>query len=531
MINLSLTRRNFLKSAGLVTTALSLPGCTSALQFGNSSRRPNIVYILADDLGYGDVGCLNPESKIKTPNIDRIAQNGIRFTDAHSGSAVCTPTRYGILTGRYSFRSRLKRGVLGGYSKPLIPKDRTTVPSYLKQHGYHSACIGKWHLGWNWPKKEDNPKQIDYSKPISGGPVDIGFDHFFGISASLDMPPYIYLNDKTPTAIPIKRTKASPSPAFWRAGPIGDDFEFVDVLPKLTRKAVDYIDDRAKQDDPFFLYFPLPAPHTPIVPTDEFKGRSGINPYADFVMQTDHTVGQVLDALERNGLTENTLVIFTSDNGCSPQANYKQLEKAGHDPSWVFRGHKADIYEGGHRIPFIAQWPAAIKPDTDTDQITCLTDLMATCADILGEELTDSEGEDSVSILPALLGKAPQPIREATVHHSINGSFSIRQGKWKLELCPGSGGWSAPRPGRAPEDAPPVQLYDLTKDISERENLAPQHPDVVKRLTNLLQKYADKGRSTPGKPQPNEGKVNIFMGIPKDRLPELTADYGIAVEN
>jgi len=523
-----LNRREFLKAASVTSAAFTLQGCLGS--FGKTAsaanKKPNIVYILADDLGYGDVSSLNPESKIKTPNIDRIAAGGIRFTDAHSNSAVCTPTRYGILTGRYSFRTRLKEGVLNnGYYKPLIPTSRMTVASLLKQHGYNTACIGKWHLGLNWALKDGAKKArgdtVDFAGKITDGPVDLGFDYFFGISASLDMPPYLYIQNDRVTALPNRTIQGSPSPAFWRKGLIGADFTFEQVLPRLTEKAVGYIDKQAKDDKPFFMYLPLPSPHTPIVPTDEFKGKSGINPYADFVMQTDHTVGQVLDALERNNLTDNTLVIFTSDNGCSPEANFAQLEKFGHDPSYVFRGYKADIYEGGHRIPFVARWPTAIKPNTTSDQTVCLTDLFATVAEIIKAPVPDTAAEDSVSILPALTGKATGPIRQATVHHSLRGSFSIRRGKWKLLLCPGSGGWSAPRPGKEAKDAPPMQLFDMTKDVAEQKNLYYEHPKVVKELTSLLKSYIDNGRSTPGTKQQNEGGTNIFHGIPRKKLKEI----------
>ncbi|MCK4998663.1 MAG: arylsulfatase, partial [Anaerohalosphaera sp.] len=370
--------------------------------------------------------------------------------------------------------------------------------------------------------KKINADNVDFTKPITNGPTSLGFDYFYGIPASLDMDPYVYVENNDVTAVPDRITKASPSPAFWRAGPIGSNFTFVGVLPTLTDKATQYIDSRAKTGQPFFLYFPLPAPHTPIVPTDEFKGKSKMNSYADFVLQTDHTVGQVLQALKRNGIADNTLIIFTSDNGCSPQANFNELEKFGHDPSYVYRGHKADIYEAGHRVPFVAAWPKAVKPNTTSDQTVCLTDLFATAADILNVNLPDTAAVDSVSILPALTSKAPKPIREATVHHSINGSFSIRQGKWKLEMCPGSGGWSAPRPGKAPEDAPPIQLFDITKDVAEKKNLYSDHPEVVDRLMKLLEKYAKTGRSTPGTPQPNNGVVDILRGIPKKQKQAIT---------
>ncbi len=487
-----LNRRQFLKAAGIGGACLALPALSSAK---SPREAPNIVYILADDMGYGDVSCLNKDGKIATPNMDRLAKEGMVFTDAHSGSAVCTPTRYGILTGRYCWRSRLKSGVLGGYSSALIEPNRETVASLLQRNGYNTACVGKWHLGLSNSK-------TDYDKPLTPGPNDCGFDYFFGIPASLDMAPYCYVENDRPTMQPTDTVKASPSPAFWRGGPVSPDFKHEEVMDKLLEKTVAFIDKSTKDSPtkPFFVYMPLAAPHTPIVPTKQFLGKSGIGLYADFVMQTDWTIGQVIKALERNNLTENTLVIVTSDNGCSPQANFEALAEHGHHPSYIFRGYKADIYEGGHRIPFIARWPKKIKPSSTCDETICLTDLMATAADIVNDTLPQNAGEDSTSILPALLGKKlDKPLRQATVHHSINGSFSIRQGKWKLELCPGSGGWSKPRPNEAKKQGlPPVQLYDLSKDIGETKNLYAEHPEVVKHLTKLLDKYKNQGHSRPG---------------------------------
>ncbi len=480
-----------------------------------ADSRPNIVYVLADDLGYGDVGALNPRGKIPTPNFDKVAREGMIFTDAHSSSSVCTPTRYGILTGRYNWRTRLQKGVLGGFSRRLIEDNRMTVGSLLGQHGYHCACIGKWHLGMNWPLKaggfaDSNNNagwKVDYAKPIRKGPTTAGFDYFFGISASLDMPPYLYIENDKAVSIPTVT-----SSAFGRAGPADENLTPEDVLPDLTAKAVAYLASRRDEEQPFFLYLPLPAPHTPIAPTKQWQGKSGLNAYADFVMQVDDTVGQVMQALEENGQAENTLVILTSDNGCSPRANFDELAKFGHDPSYVFRGHKADIFEGGHRIPFIVRWPNKVEASAASDQLICLTDLMATCAEIVGVELPGGAGEDSVSLLPALLGGDRKPLREAVVHHSIQGAFSIRQGNWKLELCPGSGGWSFPRPGRNDvSDLPAVQLYDLAADIEETRNVQADHPEIVERLTLLLQGYVDRGRSTPGPEQKNDAEIDIRM--------------------
>ena len=501
------------------------------------SAKPNIIFILADDLGYGDVKCLNPQGKIATPQMDRMAAGGMIFTDAHSSSAVCSPTRYGILTGRYNWRSRLKSGVLGGLSPRLIEEGRMTVASLLKQHGYTTACIGKWHLGLDWVKfagKEvsdlniEKPEQVgsvDFSKPFTNGPLAVGFDSYFGIAASLDMVPYTFLENDHVTKAPSETQKfpmmTGREGGFTREGPTAPGFTTEDVLPALTRRAVDYIGAHAadaKAGQPFFIYMPLNAPHTPIAPTAEWLGKSGLNPYADFVMQTDATLGAVLDALEKGGIAENTLVIFTSDNGCSPSAKFDELAAKGHHPSYEFRGNKADIYDGGHHVPYLVRWPARVKAGTRSDQIVCLNDFISTCAAIVGAKLPDTAGEDSVSLLPAFEGRAEKPLREAIVHHSINGSFAIRQGNWKLELCPDSGGWSEPRPGKAPAGSPPVQLYDLSDDIGERRNVQADHPEIVARLTALLEKYVADGRSTPGAPQQNTTPVNIHLSAaPKAR--------------
>lgn len=494
-----------------------------------AAGKPNIIYILCDDLGYGDVACLNPEGKIKTPHMDQLAKEGMTFTDAHSGSAVCTPTRYGVITGRYAWRSRLKSSVLGGISPRLIEQGRETVASFLKKQGYATACIGKWHLGMDWVikpgkdvsensiEKADQVWNVEYDKPIKNGPNSVGFDYYFGISASLDMVPYTYIENDHVTVNPTEDKEFAMfygvAGKHTRKGPTAPGFDAMNVLPDLTKKAVAYINQQAalaKKDTPFFLYLPLASPHTPILPTKEWQGKSGLNSYGDFVMQTDWAIGAVMKALENSGLTENTVIIFTSDNGCSPSANYPELLAKGHNPSHIFRGTKADIFEGGHHVPFIVRWPAKVKAGSFYDHTVCLTDFFATAADILGKKLPDAAGEDSVSLLPVLLGKTKKPVREATVHHSINGAFAIRQGEWKLELCPDSGGWSAPRPGRNDGSGlPPIQLYNLTSDIGEKNNVQADHPEIVAKLTKLLEKYVAEGRSTPGKPQTNNGDVEI----------------------
>lgn len=462
--------------------------------------RPNVVYILADDLGIGDIAICNPEGKIATPGSGQLGREGMVFTDAHSNSSVCTPTRYGVLTGRYAFRSRMKRGVLNGYSNHLIEEGRTTVASYLKDHGYHTAFIGKWHLGWDWAR---DGKDVDYTKPVQHGPKEKGFLYSYGHSGSLDMPPYVWVENGMPTAEPNRitvQTRQESKNGWWRKGPTAPDFHHQDVLPNLTRRAVKYVREQAGTEDPFFLYLALASPHTPVLPSPEFEGKSGLeSDYADFVTMTDDTVKRVLEALKESGVADNTLFIFTSDNGCSPEADFANLEAQGHDPSHRYRGHKADIFEGGHRIPFIVRWPAVVKAGSTCDDTTCLTDLLATMADIIGDPLPENAGEDSVSMLPNLRGEAKGPVREATVHHSINGTFAIRQGKWKFIAAPHSGGWSEPRPRnqKAWQDLPEVQLYDLESDPAESRNLAKEHPEVVKRLSALLEKYRSAGRSVP----------------------------------
>jgi len=492
---------------------------TAELRVGpNVSRHPNIVYILADDLGYGDVHALNPErGKILTPNLDRLASQGMRFTDAHSGSSVCTPTRYGLLTGRYAWRTHLQRGVLDGSDDPpLIAEGRLTIASLLKQNGYQTAAIGKWHLGFGseLPKATETVqretiasetvkkgKKGDNGLPIGSqiidGPMTRGFDYFWGCS-----------NARTMSGL-IENEQ------------VIENIQPITMLPRLGQRAVAYIDEHAvdaKAGKPFFLYLPLTSPHTPILPTPEWQGKSGLGDYGDFVMQTDAVVGDVLAALDKAAIADNTLVFFTADNGCSPAAGTPKLEKQGHFASAAFRGYKADIWDGGHRVPFLVRWPDKIAAGLQSSQTICHVDLMATCAEILGVKLPESAGEDSVSILPALLGSDKSPLRAAVVHHSIDGMFAIRHGKWKLEFCSGSGGWASPKDAAATQQGlPSVQLYDLEDDIGETKNLHADYPEVVSQLTALLQQYVDKGRSTPGQQQSNDVKVSFVKTITKNK--------------
>lgn len=479
-------------------------------------KLPNIVYILADDLGYGDISSFNPHGKINTPNIDKLAELGMKFTDAHSPSAVCTPTRYGILTGRYSWRSPLKQGVLTGKSTALIPKGRTTVASLLQKAKYQTAFVGKWHLGWDWAQKDtinfggegwdaQDFDNLDFTQPVTNTPNDLGFDYAYGHSGSLDMAPYAYVENGKITAAVDHITEDTGKYSWWRKGPTAADFVHDDVTPNFFRKSIDYIKEKSKEDTPFFLYLALPSPHTPILPTEEWLGKSELNPYGDFVVMIDDYVGQLTKTLEEQGLAENTLIIFTSDNGCSPEADFEILGGKGHHPSAIYRGHKADIYEGGHRVPFIMKWPGKIQANSVSDQTICHTDLLATCAAIVGVDLAEAEGEDSFSLLPLFDEiEATNYQREATVHHSINGSFSLRKDNYKLIFCQGSGGWSFPKPGKDDmADLPKFQLYDLKADPSEEHNLFATHQDKVDEMAALMKSYIKNGRSTAGAKQSN----------------------------
>jgi arylsulfatase A-like enzyme len=462
--------------------------------------RPNIVYLLADDMGMGDLGCYNPESKIPTPAMDALASDGMMFTDAHTNSAVCSPTRYGILTGTYTFRTRLKSGVLWGSSPPLIEKGTATVPAMLKRYGYTTACIGKWHLGLGWQTKEpgvqltdnwqeDNDK-IDFSKPILFGPNDVGFDYFFGIPASLDMPPYLYVENQYAQGIPTEITSEG-----GRTGITVPGFKAKNVMPDLTQKAVGFI-KRQKPGQPFFLYFPWSAPHTPVVPNDQFLGKSKAGDYGDFVTECDATVQRIVQALKDKGMYENTLIILTSDNGSSPHGfPIEQEIKFGHNTANGYKGRKSHSYDGGHRVAFIASWPKRIKAGSSSGEVICSTDLYATVAGLLGHTMTTGEAHDSYSFLPVLKGEEYQkPIREATIHHSMNGDFSIRKGEWKYIDAKGHGGFAQIKE-EVPQDS--VQLYNVAADPSETTTVYQEHPDVVAELKTLLEKYKEQGYSRP----------------------------------
>jgi arylsulfatase A len=466
---------------------------------GGAAEKPNIIFIMTDDQGYGDASSYNPESKIQTPGIDRIAKEGIRFTDAHSGSAVCTPTRYGLLTGRYSWRSRLQSGVMvtGDKKGCLIAPSLLTVPEFLKQHGYQTALMGKWHLGYHYefPKGEKGLKSISTKKPyghfnvlaapvgskIIDGPVEHGFDEFHGFHHAREMHSWARNNEVTET-IPLDQ-----------------------VITRCTEDSIRFIEQASKTPEPFFLYLALGSPHTPIVPSDEWVGKSGINTYADFVMETDHATVRILETLDRLKIAGNTLIFFTTDNGCSPEANIPQLLNKGHDPHHSLRGMKSDAWDGGHRVPYVVRWPGVIGPGRVSDQIICHNNLMATCAEILGATLPDDAGVDSFSILPVLRGdETKEPIHPFVIHHSISGRFAIRKGDWKFIAAKGSGGWSKGGEGKS------SQLYNMATDRRESNNLVDEKPEIADELTKLLETAVADGRTTPGPKQKNDAKVVIW---------------------
>lgn len=482
-------------------TILLLLCLAAVLRAGD--KRPTILVILADDLGTGDVTSLSMSCRIRTPYLDGFAVESTRLTDFHTNSAVCTPTRYGILTGRYAWRTRLQANVLGAASPALIAPGRPTVASVLRDAGYRTVCIGKWHLGLDWTQAANG--KPDYARPFGGGPLACGFETFSGVAASADMPPYVLLEGDRAIVAPTETF--TPMRQASRAGPAAPGWKADALLETLTQRAIAEL--RKCRDDPrpLFLYLPLPSPHTPIAPSASWRGRSGLGAYGDFVMETDNSIGRVLMALRETGRSEDAFVVITSDNGASPAADFAELRAQGHDSSAGFRGAKSDLYEGGHRVPCMVRWPRRIARGGSIDALAGSTDLYATCLDVAGVKPPAAGGEDSVSLLPLLKGESTVA-RTTYILHSIDGRFAYREGSLKLLACRGSGGWGSP--SRKDPDygrLPPDQLYDLAQDPTEETNLARARAGDVERLWGQLLSEVKAGRTTPGPASANDVEV------------------------
>jgi len=497
----------------LFFSLLFISGCSN---ISETPSLPNILILYADDMGYGDLAIQNPDSKIPTPNLDNLAREGIRFTDAHSSSGICTPSRYSLLTGRHHWRKF--HGIVNSFGEPIIDEERLTLPEMLKEQGYETACIGKWHLGWNWPiinspslKKEMwgrivpyyAPEDIDWSQPATGGPLDHGFDYYFGDDVP-NFPPYTWIENDKVVTIPTLPLFENPPTAEgqWEArpGPMAEGWELDAVMPGLTKKAVEWIDDRKGEKEPFFLYFPFTSPHAPIVPTEEFIGKSQAGGYGDFMVQTDWTIGEVLKALDRNGFRENTLVIFSSDNGPERYA-YDRIRNFDHRSMGELRGLKRDIWEGGHRVPFIVRWPGEIKGDQVNDALLGQTDVMATIASLIGFNLPDDAAEDSYDQTDNVFGETSTAIRKTHIHNTFADHYAIRDGDWLLVNAKsgdrsGEPEWFLKDNGYV-ENEFDQALFNLGDDLSQHDNLIEKHPEKAKELTMLLQSIRKQGYSSP----------------------------------
>ena len=523
---------------GYAFVALTQPSAVFGAS-DDSLNKPNIVVILADDLGYGDVHCYNPErGKIPTPNMDRLAAQGMRFTDAHSSSGLCSPSRYTILTGRYHWRTRLGTGIVNIWERPLIAPDRMTIGTLAKQQGYRTAAIGKWHLGWNWPITKEQRRWMNgkrdevatdehqrvwqevFSQPILDGPTTRGFDYYFGTCVP-NWPPYCFIENDRTIGIPSELLRpdqlTQSVEGIWLGdaqGPALAGWNFERILPALAERAERFITESAAKSKPFLLYMPLTTPHTPLTPNEEWQGKSGLNKsVADLIMETDAVVGRIMAAVEKTGQAKNTLFLMTSDNGFAPYVGAKDLELQGHFPSGPLRSYKGDVYEGGHRIPFIIRWPEVVKPNSVCHQLVHHADLMATLADILNMNLSDNVGEDSFSLLPILKGE-DKPIRENAISCAYNGMPGIRVGSWKLivgraSLPNATGGTYMLVPEMK------TQLYNLADDLGEENDLLDKYPDRAKRMFALYEKLVSDGRSNPGPPQKNDDDCTPYLQLPR----------------
>ena len=505
---------------------LFIPALAFAATGCQKPSKPNIVIIYADDMGYGDLNCQNPESKIPTPYLDRLASEGMRFTDAHSASAVSSPSRYSLLTGRYHWRGHLTSGIINQWGDPAIEEDRLTIASMLQKEGYYTACIGKWHLGWTWPfmpglgqndlagnewsaismngKENWTQEAIDWTLPIKDGPTSRGFDYYFG-TGTINFPPYTWIENDRVLEIPVEMLDlkdARPPEGSWecRPGPAAKDWDINKVPMRLLEKTVEWINGRKGKTEPFFLYYALPCPHAPIIPDKQFEGKSEAGPFGDYVAETDWMAGQVLEALRKNGFEKNTLVIFTSDNGPETYA-YPRIQNFDHYSMGSLRGLKRDLWEGGHRVPFIVRFPGEVPPGTKSDELICQTDLMATIAAFTGIEMPEDAGEDSYNMINVFKG-IPQvnPVRDYIIHHSLNGRFAIRKDNWVLVEANTAEvskepGWIKEK-FNYPSDTSRLVLYDLTSDMKESVNLYNENKDRADELLFLLGQSRKNGRST-----------------------------------
>ena len=510
----SMKKRSFTSFILGVASAFLIPISAEA-----EKSRPNILILYADDLGFGDLTSYNADSKIPTTHLDQLAAEGIRFTDGHSSSGICTPSRYALLTGRHHWRKG--HGIDDSFGRSWFKAERLTLPEMLKEKGYHTAAIGKWHLGWNWNavvkpgavkvvvgrRKTYRPEDIDWSKPIPGGPLVHGFDHYFGDTV-INMPPFCWIEDDKVVEVPdiISDTKLFKpiKEGGWgfRPGPMISGWDPYTNIPVTTERGVKYIHDQAKTDDPFFLYFAYPSPHVPIIPNDEFDGKSQAGPYGDFVVETDDSCGKLLQALKNSGQDKNTIVIFSADNGPAHYA-YARDHKFDHWSSQPFRGLKRDVYEGGHRVPFIVKWPGVTKAGTVSDALVSQIDIMATIADFVGYKLPDDQAEDSHNLAPLLRGDI-DAVRTTHIHNTTNTQFAIRHGDWVLidakeGYCKAHDeveAWEE-KHGYPEDDDQPAELFNLVKDIGQRYNLAAEHPERVAELHSLLKQIREQGYSAP----------------------------------
>ncbi|MEX2566567.1 MAG: arylsulfatase [Cyclobacteriaceae bacterium] len=506
-------------SIALITMVI-YGSCSTEREGNRLPKNPNIIVILADDMGYGDVSALNPESRVRTPAIDRMVNEGISFSNAHASASVCTPSRYGFLTGRYAFRSENGAFGIGGFAGPVIESGRETLASLLKEAGYHTGIVGKWHLGLDWKAKgneegiqfddQSGYSNVDYSQPVGSGPNDYGFDYSFIHPASLDIPPYLFLKDHhvidpemilTTDVYPTRLENTTyawdkkhsneeavywEKGVWWRQGEMSSSFRIEDCHDEILEEGLSFIDSRAEEhpEQPFFLYMPLTGPHTPWVPTDEFKGKTPIGLYGDFVLNIDDVVEQVQNALIKHGIRENTILVFSSDNGAYwPQ---EEIELHDHDSNWGRRGQKGDIWEGGHRVPLIISWPEKIEKASVYTPLVSLIDFFATFMDLTGQKMSSGSGEDSFSFFHVLDGHPEKPVRTSMVHHSSGGMYSFSNENYKFIEGLGSGGFTAPQFEEPKPDGPQGQLYRIDLDSTESQNLFLEHPDLANSMSQTL---------------------------------------------